>query len=129
MIYYNGKVEEQLKDLTKTSKSMNEYMASDLASARKRRPRNEFEDTWVDRVIAGLILIAMIALALGAFYYGGKLVVEGILFAEERRATAECEKWADEAKVFEEYFIVGWQKEQCDTYGIEIDAPLKNYKD
>jgi len=109
---------------------MNEYMASDLArEARKRRPKGDFEDTWVDRVIALAIMATMIGLVLASVYYGGKLVVEGILFAEERRATAECEKWADEAKVFEGYFLVGWQKEQCDTYGIEVDAPLKIYKD
>lgn len=88
------------------------------------RPRNEFEDTPLDRIIAAGVFLCMIALIMGAVFYAGKLTLAGISYAEAKRATAECEKWADEAKVFPAYFIVGWQKSQCDTYGVAIDAPL-----
>jgi hypothetical protein len=78
-------------------------------------------------VVSGILLIAMLALGGYALVQGGKAVVAGISYAEARRATAECEQWADEAKVYPGYFLVRWQKMQCDTYGVQIDAPVQNY--
>lgn len=92
-----------------------------------RRPRSEFEDTPLDRIIAIGVFLILVACILLGFWYGRKTLIAGISYAEERRATAECEKWADEAKVYPGYFLVEWQKMQCDTYGVSVDAPVKNY--
>jgi hypothetical protein len=38
----------------------------------------------------------------------------------------ECEKWRDEAKEFAGYYYLSpYQAEQCDYYGIKINAPVK----
>lgn len=87
----------------------------------------DMEDTLADRLIAAGVFVAIVALGMATLWYGGKTLVAGIAYAETNRATAECEKWSDEARVYPGYFLVGWQKEQCDFYGISIDAPLKNY--
>lgn len=87
----------------------------------------DFSSTRLDRIMMVGVFIVMIALAGAALWYGGKALVAGIAFAEDRRATAECEKWADEAKVYPGYFLVRWQKMQCDTYGVAVDAPVHDY--
>lgn len=93
-----------------------------------RRPRSEFEDTPSDRFIALGVFIVMIALAGASLFYGTKAVIAGVSYAEASHATGQCEKWADEAKVYPGYFLAEWQKMQCDYYGVQIDAPVIDYK-
>lgn len=93
-----------------------------------KRPLGEMEDTTTDRVIAIVVFVILIVGGLASVFYGGKAILAGAAYAEARRATAECEKWADQAMVYPGYFLVGWQKEQCDTYGVAVDAPVKTYK-
>lgn len=37
----------------------------------------------------------------------------------------ECQKWQAEAKTYQGYFLAGWQKDQCDRWGIKIEAPVQ----
>lgn len=37
----------------------------------------------------------------------------------------ECQKWQAEAKMYQGYFLTGWQKAQCDHYEVEIEAPVQ----
>lgn len=78
-------------------------------------------------VVCGIVLLVLVALGGYALVQGGKALAAGISYAEARRSTAECEKWADEAKVYPGYFLVLWQKMQCDTYGVAVDAPVHDY--
>lgn len=87
--------------------------------------------------IVGLMILALFIVLIG---YGvktlGGLIVDGVKYAEAKRATTECEKWQDWEKIYPEwdpasktgYYITEWQKAQCDTYGIELDAHVADYK-
>lgn len=84
-------------------------------------------DTPRDRWIALGILLAVCALILAAVFYGGRAALQGLLLWEENRATGECMKWQEDARVYPAYFLAPWQAEQCATYGIAIDAPVVDY--
>ena len=43
----------------------------------------------------------------------------------ERTEKAECLNWQDQALELPNFFLTGWQKQQCDRYQIEIDAPVE----
>jgi len=45
--------------------------------------------------------------------------------AWNKQEQIECIKWQKQAQEFENYYLLGWQKEQCDHWGIEIDAQVK----
>lgn len=46
--------------------------------------------------------------------------------AMNKQDEIDCNKWVKEAKEYSgTYYITKLQKEQCDTYGINIDAPIK----
>lgn len=51
----------------------------------------------------------------------------GFIFAlgvgVKKTEIAECEVWQLEAVRYPGYFLAGWQKNQCDHYGIQINAP------
>jgi hypothetical protein len=36
----------------------------------------------------------------------------------------ECRQWQAEAKEYLGYYLLGWQKEQCDHWGIPIDIKV-----
>jgi len=88
-----------------------------------RRPRAEFEDPNEGKLALGTFIVLLIVGVI-IFWYSGKLLVAGIEYAEAKRATVECNQWADEAKVYPGYYLAGWQKEQCDTYEIAVEAPV-----
>lgn len=73
-----------------------------------------------------ITLIAVVILILTAGYYVSKVMMDGITYAEERRAVTECEKWIDWALVYPDFFLTQWQYAQCRTYGITIDAKIVN---
>jgi len=46
--------------------------------------------------------------------------------AMNKQDEIDCNKWVREAREYKgAYYITRLQKEQCDTYGINIDAPVK----
>lgn len=77
--------------------------------------------SWIAGVVICWVIVA--AIAYGA-YLLGKMFVEGAKLAMIRQEAGECEKWADEAKVYPGYFLLQWQKDQCDARGVAIDAPV-----
>jgi hypothetical protein len=75
------------------------------------------------KAIKSFILGVYIVLAvIGAFVV--------FVIAIDEQEIAECNKWASEAKEIKRYdpktetgyFISPWQKEQCDSHGIQVDA-------
>lgn len=40
----------------------------------------------------------------------------------DKQETVECLKWKNEASAYPSYFIVKWQKDQCDAHNIAINA-------
>jgi len=93
------------------------------------------QDIVKEWIFCGLLFIVMILLGGYALVEGGKELVSGVQFAEARRATAECEKWNDWALIMPKwdeesqtgYFILPWQKEQCDSVGIDLRGHLVDY--
>lgn len=49
-------------------------------------------------------------------------IVSGSLNESEK---IECLKWQREAGQYHGYYLLAWQKAQCDHRGITIDAPVK----
>jgi len=74
--------------------------------------------------VTTLLLICLV-LGAGVIGYHGVMTVGATAsYFEAKRATAECEQWRDEAMIYRGYFLQGWQKKQCDTYGVTIMAPV-----
>jgi len=42
----------------------------------------------------------------------------------QKQERLECQKWELEADKYSGYFIAEWQKEQCDSFGTQIEAPV-----
>ena len=59
-----------------------------------------------------LLIIAVIAFSL-------------IAYGAEKSEINECKTWQKESSELKDYYLVGWQKEQCDFHGVEINAPVK----
>jgi surface antigen len=71
---------------------------------------------WIDLggIIFVLVIIVAICLIVKALDYGVGLTEQG-----------ECLKWQKEAVEYApHYYLVEWQKQQCEHYGITIDAPI-----
>lgn len=91
----------------------------------KRKERNRLiKQMTVYFVVTAIVTVIVIAATNSILVQTGKATMAGLEYVEAKRATTECEKWADEAMVYQEYFLVPWQKMQCDTYGIAINAPV-----
>lgn len=99
----------------------------------ERPGSRELRNEWILCIIIGLVLIA---LAGAAVFYAGKAAVAGISYAMERQAVGECEKWQDWERIYPEwdertgtgYFITPWQKQQCDSVGVTLEAHVLDYK-
>lgn len=66
-------------------------------------------------------LIFLLLLFTAVFFLGIPLV-KIIMEKEEKR---ECLQWREWSKEIKDYYLVSWQKEQCDSLGININAPIK----
>lgn len=45
--------------------------------------------------------------------------------AFSRSEMIECHKWEAQASTYSDFFISPWQDEQCRSYDIIIDAPVR----
>lgn len=45
--------------------------------------------------------------------------------ALDKQDEIDCNKWAHEAKEYNNYYITQNQKDQCDTFGITINTQVK----
>ena len=46
-------------------------------------------------------------------------------YGVEKAEKAECLKWQDQSLEYPNFYLTAWQKQQCDRYQIEIDAPVE----
>lgn len=51
----------------------------------------------------------------------GKVIAKGL----EKSERAECYKWQDQAKEFREFYLTKAEADQCEYWGIKVDAPIK----
>ena len=65
-------------------------------------------------LLTGIVVFILLLVGLFIFEYG-----------VERQEKAECLNWQDQALELPNFFLTGWQKQQCDRYQIEIDAPVE----
>lgn len=58
----------------------------------------------------------------------GALFVIIFLFLQigvSRTERTECSFWLENSKKYRDYYLTQWQKDQCDSYGISVDAPVR----
>ncbi len=70
--------------------------------------------TWKVKMLFFMILFIIAFLVMVPF-------MAKVAEKEEKR---ECIKWQQEAKEMEIYYLLSWQKEQCDNWNIKINAPV-----
>lgn len=81
-------------------------------------------------LVGALVSAACILLAVG--YFGLKGAVKTIGIIADRQAESDCIQWAAEAERHAAlsatnpggYYLLKWQKEECDSVNIQIDAPV-----
>lgn len=56
-----------------------------------------------------------------AFALFGAVAYIGI----DRQEKMECEFWQTEATQYPQYYLTHWQKDQCDHFGVSIEAPVR----
>ena len=78
-----------------------------------------FSDRIIVFTIAFIIMLLVAALTFWVLYPNLVSAIE----KEEARECLQWKKWSKEAK--EVFYLTSWQKEQCDTRGIKIDAPIR----
>jgi len=49
----------------------------------------------------------------------------GISVGVTKAEKAECRKWQEYAVTLQDFYLVSWQFEQCQSYDINIGAPVK----
>jgi nitrate reductase gamma subunit len=74
---------------------------------------NKTFETIISGIVGFIVLAIIIAGLVFAFINGGD--------PEE----VECLKWQKEATQFEDYYLLDWQKKQCDAHSIDIKAVVK----
>lgn len=66
--------------------------------------------------ISGGILVLILVALLGYGFWTGM----------EKTEVVECLTWRSQSTEFKPtFYLLEWQKQQCDSHGIEIDAPVK----
>lgn len=63
------------------------------------------------KIIIGILLVMLIGLVIESGINKGEIV--------------ECNKWQEHAAMYEGFYLVQWQKDQCDAHQITINAPVK----
>lgn len=47
-----------------------------------------------------------------------------LMTGTERQAHVDCALWAQQASEYPLFYLVQWQKEECDSIGVTINAPI-----
>ncbi len=47
-------------------------------------------------------------------------------YGMDKTEISECLKWQKEANKIKGYYLLEWQKEQCDYHNIQVNAPVIN---
>lgn len=67
---------------------------------------------------------------IGAALFVGGAMIAGLLTSVTKGEKVDCYKWQRYSKEFSrEFYLLEWQKQQCDRHGIDIDAPVKTGKE
>jgi len=83
--------------------------------------------TNIEKTVVALFTLVACMLVF-AFFAG---VVMLFNYGVDKNEVAECNKWKSEAAEFSSnpaaaaYYITQWQKDQCNSHGITIDAQVK----
>ena len=75
------------------------------------------ETRTIAKIGTALATAFIIALVAGVF-------VGALITGTARSERAECIKWSNDAHIYPAYYITGWQRQQCNQYGINITAPV-----
>ncbi len=94
------------------------------------------QDIVKEWIFCGILFVVLILLGAYALVQGGKAIVAGVGYIEAKNAAMECAKWEDYERVFppwdEEsqtgYFILQWQKDQCESVGVELRGHVVDYQ-
>lgn len=70
-----------------------------------------------DFIITIAIILAVIGVVSGAVYLGENSLNDSEI--------AECRKWQEQSAQYSGFYIVQWQKDQCDAHSIIINATVK----
>lgn len=77
-------------------------------------------DSTQDKVLAVVLLLAMLAFFGMAMYHISHFALAVVTHVEEARATAECLKWEDQAKMLPNFYLTEAEQAQCDYYNIQV---------
>lgn len=64
--------------------------------------------------MAGVVVVVMI---IGALFLG-------VFLGANSSEIAECKQWQEYAAKYQGFYLVNWQKEQCEAQGVEVNAPV-----
>lgn len=84
--------------------------------------RRRFRRILYDKVIVFFVVAFVMLVSVAALWIVSYPI---LISAIEREEKSECVRWQQQAKEIEIFWLTPWQKEQCDTMGIEINAPVK----
>lgn len=48
-----------------------------------------------------------------------------LLMGFKKEEQVSCYKWQEQAGQYSGFYLLQWQKDQCDAHGIEINAPVQ----
>jgi len=69
-------------------------------------------------VFGGLVVLGIV---FGILY----IIAQGINAGIDKDEIRECKKWQEYSAQYQGFYIVQWQKDQCDAHQITINAPVK----
>jgi hypothetical protein len=52
------------------------------------------------------------------------LFIWGMEQGFDRQEVVECNQWKAQAAEFENFYLTGWQADQCEAHGITIDTTI-----
>lgn len=68
----------------------------------------------VVNVIIGLVVVVIIAWVIGLAF----------VRALDKQAIADCHEWNAQDAEYENFWVTQWQKDQCDSVGVELTAKV-----
>lgn len=71
-------------------------------------------------LVNALAVLAIIFIVIGLIF-----TIAHFTTALKRIETQECKKWQEYAVKYEGFYLVKWQKAQCDYREVEINAPVQ----
>jgi len=74
----------------------------------------------------GAFMLTLIALYIGTAllvaWLSISLLIDGLSYAEAKRATVECKNWQDQAEVIKGFYLTTAERSQCEYYNINVNT-------